>query len=66
MDVFKFRNHLDKSLELLLEITRELCYNEISEKYYFIIEPGGRAFHDGLNEFEKNNLIILNKFAGKL
>jgi hypothetical protein len=66
MDASKFRQHLDKSLVLLLDITKQLCYNEISENFKFIIHPSGREFHDGLNAFEKKNLIKLNSYADKL
>lgn len=63
MDASKFKQHLDNSLKLLLDITRQHCYNDISENFSFIIEPSGRDFHDGLNDFEKDNLIVLNKYA---
>ena len=66
MDSSKFKEHLDNSIKLLLDITLQHCYNDISENFKFIIEPSGRDFHDGLNNFEKKNLIVLNKHADKL
>jgi hypothetical protein len=66
MDVSKFKHHLDLSLKLLLDITRQHCYNDISETFKFLIQPSGIDFHNGLNEFEKKNLTILNCHAGKL
>jgi hypothetical protein len=66
MEPSKFRRHLDNSLRSLLDITRQLCYNEISENFKFLIQPSGREFHDGLNDFERKNLIRLNKYANKL
>ena len=66
MDSSKFRQHLDNSLKLLLDITKQYCYNNIAETFMFIIQPSGTDFHDGLNDFEKKNLIALNRHAGKL
>ena len=66
MNTSKFKDHLDKSLEWLLTITREYCYNELSNHIKFIIEPSGLDFHDGLNDFEKKNLINLNRYGDKL
>jgi hypothetical protein len=66
MDASKFRQHLDNSLKLLLDITRQHCYNDLPENFKFTVEPSGRDFHDGLNDFEKRNLITLNKYADKL
>jgi hypothetical protein len=66
MDASKFKEHLDDSLKLLLDISQQHCYNDISENFSFIIEPSGRDFHDGLNNFEKDNLVVLNKYADKL
>ena len=66
MDTTKFRQHLDNSLKLLLAITRRYCYNNISETFKFIIQPSGTDFHDGLNDLEKQNLIVLNRYADKV
>jgi hypothetical protein len=66
MDASKFRQHLDNSLKLLLDIATQNCYNNVAENFKFIIEPSGREFHDALNDFEKKNLIILNRYADKL
>jgi hypothetical protein len=66
METSKFKQHLENSLKLLLDITRLNCYNKISENFSFIIEPSGREFHDGLTDFEKKNLVSLNKYANKL
>jgi hypothetical protein len=66
MDTSKFKEHLDNSLKLLLDITRQHCYNNFSENFSFIIEPSGREFHEGLSAFEKKNLIKLNRYADKL
>jgi len=66
MDTSTFRQHLDNSLKLLLDITRQHCYNDISEDFKFIIQPSGTDFHDGLNDYEKKNLTILNQFGNRL
>ena len=66
MDASKFRQHLDNSLKLLLDIARQYCYNDFSETFKFIIQPSGTDFHDGLNDFEKRKLTILNRYADKI
>jgi len=66
MDNSTFKHHFDNSLKLLLDITRQHCYNNISENYKFLIQPSGTDFHDGLDDFEKKNLLILNRFGGRL
>lgn len=66
MDISTFRNHFDNALKLLLDITREHCYNDISDDFKFIIQPSGTDFHNGLNEYEKKNLTVLNRHKDKL
>lgn len=65
MDTSKFKLNLDNALKLLLDITRQHCYNNFSENFNFIIEPSGREFHDGLTDLEKQNLIKLNRLTNK-
>jgi hypothetical protein len=65
MNISKFKNHLDDALKLLVEITKQYCYNNIAETFVFIIQPSGTDFHDGLNDFEKTNLAILNRYVNK-
>lgn len=65
MNISLFKEHLDNSLKLLVDITRQHCYNNISENFKFLIQPSGSDFHDGLNDYEKNNLVHLNKFLDK-
>ena len=62
MNISLFKQHLDNSLKLLVDLTRQHCYNNISENFKFIIQPSGTDFHDGLNDYEKNNLLLLNKY----
>ena len=66
METSKFKQHLDNSLKLLLDVTSQHCYNYVSENIRFIIQPNGTEFHEGLNGVEKKNLIILNRHADKL
>lgn len=66
MDALNFKSHLDNSIQLLLELTQEYCYNDLSENFSFLIEPSGRDFHNGLTTFEKEHLITLNRFANRL
>jgi hypothetical protein len=66
MDSSKFRQHFDNSLKLLLDITRQHCYNDLSKDFKFIIQPSGTDFHDGLDDYEKKNLINLNRFGDRL
>jgi hypothetical protein len=65
MNISLFKENLDKSLKLLVDITSQNCYNNISENFKFIIQPSGQDFHNGLNDYEKNNLVHLNKFLEK-
>jgi hypothetical protein len=60
-----FSQNLDNSLGLLLELTRQNCFNELSQSFKFLVQPSGTDFHDGLDEFEKKNLINLNRYADK-
>ncbi|MFL9483855.1 hypothetical protein ACI6Q2_13845 [Chitinophagaceae bacterium LWZ2-11] len=66
MDILTFRQRLDNSLKLLLNITRQYCYNDISDNFKFIIEPSGTDFHHDLNDYEKKNLTILNQLGDSL
>jgi hypothetical protein len=66
MDTSTFRKQLDNSLILLLDITRQHCYNDISDNFKFIIQPSGTDIHDGLNDYEKKNLTILNQLGSRL
>lgn len=66
MDKSTFKQRLENSLELLLDITSQYCYNEFSHNYKFLVEPSGRDFHDGLNDYEKKNLLILNRLQDRL
>jgi len=66
MEREKFIEHFKKSIELLVDFTKQYCYNDFVENYLFIVKPNGSDFHDGLNEFEKKNLKILNRYAKKV
>ena len=57
----QFRQHLDNSLKLLIDITRQHCYNIIIDNFKFIIQPSGTDAHSGLDDFEKKNLTSLNQ-----
>ena len=65
MNISLFKEHLDNSLKLLVDITRQHCYNNISDNFKFLIQPSRSDFHNGLNDYEKNNLVRLNKFLDK-
>ena len=65
MDSLKFRLHFNNSLKLLVDLTRQYCYNDISETFKFVIQPSGTDFHDGLNDFEKKNLTTINRLVDK-
>jgi hypothetical protein len=66
MELSIFKQNLEHSLTLLLNITRQECYNDIAENFKFIIEPSGKEFHDGLNSYEKQNLLKLNQYRGRV
>jgi len=66
MEREKFIEHFRKSTELLVDFTKQHCYNDFVENYLFIVKANGSDFHDGLNEFEKKNLKILNRYAKKV
>ena len=66
MDIIKFRQHLDNSLKLLLELTKQHCYNNISAVFKFLIQPSGTDVHDGMDSLEARNLVLLNKQNDKL
>ena len=59
----KFIEHFKKSTELLVDFTKQYCYNDFVENYLFIVKPNGSDAHEGLNEFEKKNLQVLNRYA---
>lgn len=60
-----FQLHLRSALSLLTEFTGQFCYNTLAKNYAFIIQPSGKGVHEGMDEFEKQNLIRLNRYAGK-
>jgi len=66
MEREKFIEHFKKSIELLVDFTKQYCYNDFVENYSFFVKPSGSDFHDGLNKFEKRNLKTLNHYAGKV
>lgn len=66
MTTSKFREHLDNSLIVLLEMTRQYCYNDLFENCKFVLQPSGTDFHNGLTDFEKENLVNLNRFGDKV
>jgi hypothetical protein len=60
-----FKLHLDNSIKLLLDITSQNCHNNLATIYKFTIQPSGKDFHAGLNDFEKKNLAVLNRYSEK-
>jgi hypothetical protein len=58
--------HLDQSLKVLMDLTRQLCYNDLAEPFAFVIQPSGTDSHSGLNELEKKHLTVLKRQANKL
>lgn len=66
MEREKFIEHFKKTIELLVDFTKQYCYNDFVENYLFIVKPNDSDFHDGLNEFEKRNLKVLNRHTKKV
>jgi hypothetical protein len=66
MDKQKFIQQLDHSLQLLVNLTEQYCYNTIAPHFKFIIEPSGSEPHEGMDDFEIRHLLTLNRSAGKL
>jgi hypothetical protein len=65
MDKQTFINHFKLLLVHLHDFTSQLCYNELSRNYTFILQPSDRSFSDHLTEKEKRYLKAWNKLKGK-
>ena len=50
----------------LMELANDYCYNNLSKNLKFLIEPSGTENHPGMNEFEKRNLLVINRYHNKL
>jgi len=66
MDKLKFKQHFENSLEQLVDLTKQYCYNDLVEDLGFIIEPSGTDIHNDLDDFEKKNVTTLLQFKDKL
>jgi hypothetical protein len=66
MDQQKFAVHLDHSLQLLIDLSAQYCYNSITDTYQFVIVPSNREAHSGLDLSEARHLIAMNGCADRL
>jgi hypothetical protein len=56
MEKAKFRQHLENSLPMLFDLTKQHCFNSLAENCKFIIQPSGTDFHNDLIDSERQAL----------
>jgi hypothetical protein len=66
MERAKFRQHLENSLPILFDLTKQHCFNRLAENCKFIIEPTGTDFHNGLVDAELQALSALLQKSNQL
>jgi hypothetical protein len=65
----KLTENFDNAVISLLDLTRRLCYNELSSNYRFLLKPNDKSTDNHLDEsevtFHKNLLNYENKLLDK-
>ena len=64
MDKIIFKQHLDEATTMLVDFTKELCYNNIADRYKYRITPNSRIV-DKDNEYLIGSEIAILKVWNK-
>lgn len=68
MNKIEFKKHLDEATKMLVEFSKQLCYNDFAENYKYLITPNSRVIDKNdeyLNDKEISVLNEWNKYKNK-
>ena len=60
MDKKTLKQHLDQATTMLLDFTKTLCYNDISDNYKYRITPSSRTVDKDDERLTNNEIAVLN------
>jgi hypothetical protein len=62
MDKDIFSRHLDEATKMLVELTKQYCFNDLSDQYRYVLTPNFRTVDPNDEHLSKQEIALLQKW----
>jgi len=62
MDKEIFSRHLDEATKMVVELTKQYCFNDLSEQYRYVLTPNVRTVDPNDEHLTKQEIAVLQKW----
>ena len=62
MDIDIFSRHLDKATNMVVELTKQYCFNELPDQYRYVLTPNVRTVDPNDEHLTKQEIAVLQKW----